>query len=199
MSTTIKRDFTFQAGVYYEDTFIMNIYNLDLTMTVETDSIREQNIAMDRIKYFLHDCVENSVFVDSNERKVIEKYITAGLKVCTLPEEPYDQIVTIALLSKINAIAEGRLIISDIVLSSELSDGVKFVYDYESVLHASPFDQGWWMESNSCMNDINKTQNKKDKIVKLVKSINDWSVVGLEWKEKSAKSAEIIFNPEHVK
>jgi hypothetical protein len=55
------------------------------------------------------------------------------------------------------------------------------------------------MESNSCMNDINKTQNKKDKIVKLVKSINDWSVVGLEWKEKSAKSAEIIFNPEHVK
>ena len=199
MSTTIKRDFTFQAGVYYEDTFIMNIYNLDLTMTVETDSIREQNIAMDRIKYFLHDCVENSVFVDSNEKKVIEKYVTAGLKVCTLPEEPYDQIVTIALLSKINAIAEGRLIISDIVLSSELSDGVKFVYDYESVLHASPFDQGWWMESNSCMNDINKTQNKKDKIVKLIKSINDWSVVGLEWKEKSAKSAEIIFNPEHVK
>ena len=199
MSTTIKRDFTFQAGVYYEDTFIMNIYNLDLTMTVETDSIREQNIAMDRIKYFLHDCVENSVFVDSNEKKVIEKYVTAGLKVCTLPEEPYDQIVTIALLSKINAIAEGRLIISDIVLSSELSDGVKFVYDYESVLHTSPFDQGWWIESNSCMNDINKTQNKKDKIVKLVKSINDWSVVGLEWKEKSAKSAEIIFNPDHVK
>jgi hypothetical protein len=199
MSTTIKRDFTFQAGVYYEDTFIMNIYNLDLTMTVETDSIREQNIAMDRIKYFLHDCVENSVFVDSNEKKVIEKYVTAGLKVCTLPEEPYDQIVTIALLSKINAIAEGRLIISDIVLSSELSDGVKFVYDYESVLHTSPFDQGWWIESNFCMNDINKTQNKKDKIVKLVKSINDWSVVGLEWKEKSAKSAEIIFNPDHVK
>ena len=199
MSTTIQRDFTFHAAAYYDETFLMNTYDIQLTMTVETDSIREQNIAMDRIKYFLHECLENGVFVDSSEKKVIEKYIAAGLKVCTLPEDPYDQIVTIVLLSKINAITEGRLIVSDIVLSSELSDGVKFVYDYESVLHGIPYQYGWWMESNSCMNDFNKTQNKKDKIVKLVKSINDWSFAGLEWKEKSVKSAEIIFNPEHEK
>jgi hypothetical protein len=199
MSTTIQRDFTFHAAAYYAETFLMNTYDIQLTMTVETDSIREQNIAMDRIKYFLHECLENGVFVSSNEKKVIEKYIAAGLKVCTLPEDPYDQIVTIVLLSKINAITEGRLIVLDIVLSSELSDGVKFVYDYESAFQGVPYQQGWWMESNSCMNDLNKNQNKKDKIVKLVKSINDWSLAGLEWKEKSVKSAEIIFNPEHQK
>jgi hypothetical protein len=199
MSTTIQRDFTFHAAAYYEGTFLMNTYDIQLTMTVETDSIREQNIAMDRIKYFLHECVENGVFVNNGEKKVIEKYVAAGLKVCTLPEDPYDQIVTIVLLSKINAITEGRLVVSDIVLSSELSDGVRFVYDYESLFHGIPYQQGWWIESNSSMNDLNKNQNKKDKIVKLIKSINDWSFAGLEWKEKSVKSAEIIFNPEHEK
>lgn len=195
MSTTIQRDFTFQTGVYYEDTFLINTYDIDLTMLVETDSIREQNVAMDRIKYFLHECLENSIFIDMSEKKVIDKYLAANLKVCTLPEEPYDQIITLVLLTKLNAILEGRLLITDIVLNSQLSDGVKFIYDYESVNIANPFKNGWWMEPNAHINDIYK-QNKKDKIVKLVKNVNDWTIAGLEWKEKATKSAEIIFSPD---
>lgn len=198
MSTTIQRDFTFQTGVYYEGTFLINAYDIDLTMLVETDSIREQNVAMDRIKYFLHECLETSIFVEATEKKVIEKYIAADLKVCTLPEEPYDQIITLMLLTKLNAITEGRLLITDIVLSSQLSDGVKFIYDYESVNAANPFKNGWWMESNANINDLIKTQNKKDKIVKLVKTPSEWMIAGLEWTEKEPVS-EIIFTPDTEK
>lgn len=193
MNTRIEREFIFQAAVYFEGSFIMNVYELLLSMEVGTDSIREQNIAMDRIEYFLSECMANSVFVEAAEKKAIEKYTSADIKVSTLPEEPYDQIITILLLQKLNAIAEGRLLITDIVLKSELSDGVKFIYNIEEAdLH--PFGKGWWSEPNTNIADIPKS-NRKDKIVKLVKT-SDWSIPDLEWEDKPKKSAEIIFTPD---
>lgn len=191
MNTRIEREFSFQAAVYFEGSFIMNMYELLLSMEVETDSIKEQNIAMDRIEYFLSGCVANSVFVESTEKRIIEKYSSADIKVCTLPEEPYDQIITILLLQKLNAIAEGRLTITDIVLKSELSDGVKFIYNIEEAnLH--PFGKGWWSEANTHIADIPKS-NRKDKIVKLVKASDCWSVADLEWEEKSSNTQKILF------
>ena len=73
-------------------------------MEVETESIREQNVAMERIKYFLNECLENSIFVQDTEQKIIEKYSSCGFKVCTVPEEPYDQIITLLMLTKLNRI-----------------------------------------------------------------------------------------------
>lgn len=196
MATRIERDFSFQAGVHFEGNFIMNVYNLTLLMEVETLSIVEQNIAMDRIIYFLEDTLANSVFVESTEKKAIEKYTQADIKVSTVPEEPYDQIITILLILKLNAIAEGRLNITDIYLESELSDSVRFSYDIETARH-NPFgNKGWWLDSSTSIADVEKN-TKKEKIVRLVKH-SDWANVGLEW-EKKAKASEIIFTSESDK
>ena len=54
MATKIEREVAFQAGVYFEGEFSMTIYELALKMEVDTASIKEQNIAMDRIHNFLH-------------------------------------------------------------------------------------------------------------------------------------------------
>ena len=72
MTTRIEREFSFQAGVYFKEEFLMNIYTVSLYMEVETESIREQNVAMERIKYFLNDCLENSIFEQNTEHKIIE-------------------------------------------------------------------------------------------------------------------------------
>jgi len=197
LGTRIERDFSFQAAVHFEGNFLMNIYEISLAMEVETMSIREQNIAMDRIIYFLSECLSNSVFVQDTEKKAIEKYTQADIKVCTIPEEPYDQILALLLLLKVNAITEGRLEITDIVLRSELSDEVKFVYDITSANH-NPFgSKGWWLESSTSIADVPKI-SKKEKIVKLVKN-SDWSGYGLDWEEKSTKSSEILFTSEAEK
>ena len=196
MSTRIERDFSFQAGVHFEGKLIMNVYGFTLAMEVETESIVEQNIAMDRIIYFLKDSLTNSVFVQTSDKKAIEKYTQADIKVCTVPEEPYDQIITMLLILKLNNITEGRLHITDIFLESELSDSVRFSYDFETAKH-NPFgNKGWWLESSTSMNDIEKN-TKKEKIVRLVKH-NDWANVGLEW-EKKTKASEIIFTTDSDK
>lgn len=194
MATRIERDFLFQSAVYFEGKFLMNVYDITLAMEVETDSIREQNIAMDRIKYFLYDCLANSVFVEYTEKRVIEKYVQADLRVCTLPDEPYDQLIALLLLLKCNAVAEGRLSVTDIVLKSELSDDVKFTYDIETA-SVNPYGKtGWWHEANCAINDLGKS-HKKDKIVKLINK-SDWSMPELEWETHHSKSGHIIFSTE---
>lgn len=198
MATKIEREFAFQAGVYFEGEFLMTIYELSLKMEVNTESIKEQNIAMDRIHYFLHDCLGNSIFVQDSEKKVIEKYIQADIKVCTLPEEPYDQIITILLLLKLNAITEGKLHITELTLHSGLSDDVKFVYDIETVSNHPFGNKGWWADSNTNITYVTKT-NKKDKIVRLIKQYCDWDSVGLDWEQKEHTATEIIFSTDHEK
>jgi hypothetical protein len=150
---------------------------------------------MERIKHFLLDCLENSIFINEKEKKIIDKYIDANIKVCTLPSEPYDQIVMQALLLKLNSITEGRFVVTELILSSKMSDGVKFFGDIQDIDDDFAND-GWWYNSNTSISNLNRG-NKKEKIVKLYAYPNDWEQ-GLLWDIKTEKSnvAEIIFtNP----
>ena len=85
MSARINRSFEFQAGVRFDDDFYMNQYDISVDFIVDSESIREQNIALERIKYFLSECLENCIFIQDTETVAIEKYIEANLKVCVLP------------------------------------------------------------------------------------------------------------------
>ena len=119
MTARIFRSFEFQAGVHFAGSFYVNSYSIDTTFNVESESITEQNIALERIKYYLSECLEHSVIVHEDDEDVIEKYLDAGLKVCTIPEQPYDQVVGIMLMLKLNSITEDRLVITDILLVAD--------------------------------------------------------------------------------
>jgi hypothetical protein len=194
MTARISRDFDFQAGIYINNEFFMNLYEVDIQFTVETEDIREQNIALDRIKHFLYNCVEHSVLIQQDEKK-IEKFVDAGLRVCTLPEEPYDQIVGIMLMTKINSIAEGRLIATDIQIGSKLSDNVVCYFSVEE--NIGPFNElGWWHDASTKISG-NITKNKK--IVKLSKPNSDWEQLYLGWNQSpqtfvvDSPSNEVVF------
>ena len=193
MSTKIQRDFVFQAGVHYENKLLMNVYSTTVTIYVEVDCPKEQIIAMERIKYFLFECLENSIFINEKEKKATDKYLDANIKVCTLPNEPYDQIIMQALLLKLNSITEGRFVITELILSSKMSDGVKFFGDIEDIDMDFANNDGWWYNSNTSISNLNKV-NKKEKIVKLHAAPNEWNP-DLLWEVKTDKSnvAEIIF------
>jgi hypothetical protein len=194
MSARIQRNFIFQAGAYFEGRFYMNMYDVDVFFSVETSSIREQNIALDRMKFFLAETVSNSIFVQDTEESTIEKYLLADLKVCTLPEEPYDQIIGIMLMSKLNAIAEGRLLVTDISITSEMSDGVTVSHSFDE--NMGPFaDDGWWNDSSTRISGI-KSGKKSTKIVKLIKPNVDWADIYLNWgneKEVIVPATEVVF------
>ena len=67
MTARVKSKFSFSAGVYFINEFTINNYLLEIDFNVEAESIREQNIALERVKYFLEFVLQNSIFIDENE------------------------------------------------------------------------------------------------------------------------------------
>lgn len=192
MTARIHKSFELLAGLHFNNQYYINSYEFDLTFNVETESIVEQNIALERIHYYLYECLKHCVFVNKTDATAIDKYSNIDMNVCTLPEEPYDQIVGIMLMSKLNAISEGRLVITDITISSDMSAGVSCLHSIEESM--GPFtDKGWWNDSTQRINNL--VNNKK--IVKLAKLKSEWQDVYLDWVEKpivpDTKVAEIIF------
>ncbi len=180
MNTRIERDFCFQTGLHFEDTFHIGVYDITLSMLVETESIKEQNIAMDRIIYFLHEVIQNSVLVHSSNQDVIEKYQSVDLKVCELPDEPYDQILAMILLLKLNSVAEERVKITDLVIGSSLSDGVRF--NIVSEVAESAFSgKYWWNSPCVAMNSRDFEIGNHTKVIKLF--TDDWVNLGLSWRD----------------
>lgn len=192
--TTINTNFSFQTGMYFENNLLCNLFEINVTMLVETASIREQNIALTRMRYFLTESLEHSIIIHENEIDMINKLTQCGIKVCTLPEQPYDQILGIMLMTKFNAITEGRLIITDMEIGSRLGDNVSFIQSIEDPI--GPFEApGWWNESNTKISSV-AYSDKKEKIVRLMKNNSEWDSLELSWKEKpkrQVKSAEILF------
>jgi len=192
MTARIHKSFELLAGLHFTDKYYVNNYMIDITCTVESESISEQNIAMERIKFYLHECLEHCVFVNQLNTQVIDKYQDVGINVCTLPEDPYDQVIGIMLMVKLNQITEGRLSIIDLAIESRMSDGVSCLHDIEE--NIGPFaEKGWWNDSSQRINDY-VPRNKK--VVKLSKAHrNEWQDVFLDWEEKGQETAssEIIF------
>ncbi len=180
MNTRIERDFCFQTGLYFEGGFHIGVYDITLSMLVETESIKEQNIAMDRINYFLHEVIQGSVLVNSSNHAIIEKYQGADLNVCELPGEPYDQILAMVLLLKLNSITEERLKITDLVIGSSLSDGVRF--NIVSEVAESAFSgKYWWNSPCTAMNSRDFEISDQPKVIKLF--TDDWVNIGLSWRD----------------
>lgn len=191
MTARIQRSFDFMAGVHFGTEMYTNLYEFDASFNVEAESIEEQNIALERIKYFLEECIQHSIMVRDTETETIEKLLNAELRICTLPEEPYDQIIGIMLMNKLNSIAEGRLVITDISITSRLSDGVTCFHSIEE--NMGPFKLGgWWDDNTTRLTDV---KQKGKKVIKLKKNGFDWAELDLTWLgEKSKKSdSEIVF------
>ena len=187
MSTLISRDFTFPAAVHYDNSFIMNTYHMGLDMILLTDNIRHQNIAMERVKYYLYTAVSNCVFIHQDENIAINNYINANIKVCTLPEKPFEQIIGIALLLKLNnLITSDKIEVIDVSISSRLSDDVLIHHHFDDPI--GPFSaDGWWKNKKICINDIT-CKEVNGNIVELITPAVEWGELGLEYESRDKKS-----------
>jgi hypothetical protein len=193
MTARIKRTFEFVAGVHISSEVYMTNYSVEIEFIVNTGTITEQNIAMDRVKYFISEKLDNSIFILQSDTDNIQKLLDTNINLVLLPEEPYDQMIAVMLMAKVNAILENRLLATDITLQSRLSDDVTFIHSIEEGL--GPFEMnGWWNENSP--NTVTKPlKSKSKKIVKLTKCVHTWEELDLSWVEtkKQPNSAEVVF------
>ena len=175
MATRIEKDYIFEAGMHFAESYLINSFELTLFMEVNTDDMHEQNIAIERLDYLIYTCLQNCVFVSMNESDVIDKYKQAGMEVCTLSDEPYDQIIASLLLIKMNTILENRLIIDDMVFGSKITAGIRFTFSFEEI-PKEYFTKNWWTSSGIRINDLETIESN---VVNLFD--NDWATLELLW------------------
>ena len=184
MITRVERDIFFVAGVHFDDAYHINSYDMTLSMLIETEIPQEHGIAMERLEFFIKNIVNNSVFVHEDEAEIIERYLEAGIEVITLPEQPFDQVVALALLLKINAIMENRIKVTDLTISSMLGEGVRYPIVAEMAENADIMmgDNWWHCPDTEIRNQIVFTLDT-DNVIKLFDD-SAWAQLDLSWKDK---------------
>ena len=182
MNVRIAQLFSFNAGTWFEDALEMTEYTVKLWMITQTYNPLEQNIAMQRIRHFIFDQLENTVFVDSENNTKCSELIRAGLNVTSLPGDPADQLIGIMLFHKLNAIMEDRIKIVEIEIS--INGGPIYLHG-ENETSKELIMPDWWTTADIVHYDSHLIES--DKIVTL-KQISAWRDIGLAWPESIEES-----------
>ena len=184
MNVRIQYQMRFMAGIHYEGSLRLNEYTLKVYMMTATENPADHNVALDRIKHFVYNELDNTIFIDSYEEEQCQLYLNAGLDITTMPGEPVDQLIGIMLFNKLTAITEGRLLIGETELSSALGDGVIYLHG-ESENINDVIAPAWWDSSDLVHSDLTET----DKVVSMHKS-SVWRELGLAWPDIEDNSDE---------
>ena len=177
MNVRIQYAMRFMAGIYYEDKLQLNEYTAKAYMMTNTEDPADHNVALNRIKHFVYNELESTIFVNQDDLEACEKLSAANLNITTMPGDPVDQLIGIMLYTKFKAITEERLLIGEMELNSVLGDGVIYLHgDNENVEDVDPPD--WWTSVDlvHCEQDLINSE----KIVTLHKS-SVWRDLDLQW------------------
>ena len=180
MNVRLQYDLDFLAGIYYDDRLQLNSYSVSMSLLTKTVDAVNTNIAMDRLKMFMHGELANTVFVNQDLQERAEMLKIMGVNVTTLPEEPVDQIVGMMLYYKLNAIMEGRMALTRLDLMSALGDSVWYQHDADEDSPGPFRAEGWWHEP-SVQHDTVVQGDAGDNVVKVIP--NAWIEYGLTWPE----------------
>ena len=186
MNVRLQYDLDFLAGIYYEDQLQMNRYTVSLNLLTKTKDSVSTNIALDRVKAFVHGALESTVFINQNNMERAEFMQMMGISVTTLPEEPVDQIIGMMLYYKLNAVMEGRMVVTSLDISSTLGDSVWYQHDEEDM--AGPFAaEGWWHRA-SMQHESVEREPEPGNVVKVIST--GWHELNLEWPENATSSSD---------
>ena len=183
MNVRLQYDLDFLAGIYYDERLQLNSYSISTSLLTKTTDAASTNIAMDRLKYFVHGELANTVFVNQDSRERAEMMQIMGINITTLPEEPVDQIVGMMLYYKLNAIMEGRMTVSRLDLSSILGDSVWYQHDEDDAW--GPFREDGWWHASTIQHDSILESVTADNIVRVIP--NAWHELGLIWPEQETE------------
>jgi hypothetical protein len=166
-----------RAGIWFENRLQMNDYDIKLSLLTATLNQEDHIVCIARLKHLIYVELDSTVFINQNDIKAMEDLSAAGIKITTLPEDPIDQIIGLMLFNKINAIMEGRMLLKEIDINSDLGDTIHYLHN-DLECSAAEFGTGWWDDPSPCHSNFKSKNNKK--VVKLTRNLS-WQDLELCW------------------
>lgn len=189
MNIRLRHDTQFTAGVYYRDRVIMTTFSLKLWLLTTTEDSDDQNIAFDRIRYYINSVLQNTVFIDDDKIDACRRLASANVSVTTLPSSAVDQVIGLIIHTKLNAITEGRLAVIDTEISSGFGENLVYLHGEEEDSGVAQLE-GWWRDADMSHYDP-AIFNTGGKVVSLPYA-KQWRDVGLSWADEDDS---IVFEP----
>jgi hypothetical protein len=178
MNVRIAQLLSFNAGTWYDNRLEMTEYTIKLWLITNTYNDQEQNISIGRIKHFIFDHLENTIFIDSADETKALELMRAGLNVTTLPGAPADQLVGIMIFHKLNAVMEDRIKVVEI----EISTGSSIVYLHsENETSLDLVQPKWWSTADLTHCDLDPADS--DKVLSITHN-TIWRDLELEWPDE---------------
>ena len=177
MNVRLQHTIQFSAGVYYGEMYRVNNYNLTLWMMTNSHDPAEHEISFERIKHFVYSKMDSTVFINGNNVEQCKRLIAAGLDVTTLPGDPVDQLIGIMLYYKLNAIAEGRMLVAETELSSQLGGNMVYLHSDDENINLEHYPD-WWNTADLVHCDLALID--QDKVVAMHQNAA-WRDLDLNW------------------
>ena len=191
MNVRLQYTMPFTAGVHYGSRLIMNRYLLRVFMITNVVESDLTDIAFERLKYFINEEMDSTIFINSADQEQCQLYTNAGIKITTLPNEPVDQIVGVMLFHKLNAIMEDRISVIETELSSHLGDNVVYVHSENEITQNIEISS-WWTSPDLVHNDIESCTN--DTVFAALHTGTTWRDLNLTWPgDEPTETGNIVF------
>lgn len=184
MNVRLQYAMQFSAGVYYGEMYRVNNYNLTLWMMTNSHDPEDHEISFERIKHFVYSKMDSTVFINDNNTEQCQRLIAAGLDVTTLPGDPVDQLIGIMLYYKLNAIAEGRMLVVETELSSQMGGNMVYLHSDDENTNLSHYPD-WWTTADLVHCDLDLID--QDKVVAMHQAAA-WRDLNLNWPDTIAST-----------
>ena len=199
MNVKLKRNFSFTSGIVYQDSFKINLYSLTASMITNTSDPVEQNVAYERIKYWVHEVLTDAVFI-VDKSQLVPAYLSTGQRIIITPEEPVDQLIGYMAFTKFNAITEGKIIITSVEITSVHGDDMTYVHNDDEVFLLPEYPK-WWTDPRPAWGE--KSRKKSSNVISMDR-MPEWKELGLDWEmdDEEADTEEkcvIVTLPTHDK
>lgn len=179
MNVRLRHNMSFTAGVYYGGEMRMNHYNVILNMITNSTDAVSHNIAFERIKYFVYNKLDSTIFINSCHEEKCKQFSQAGLSITTMPGEPVDQLIGLMLYYKLNAVMEDRIIVDETEISSMLGENMIYLHSENETTDIGKIPD-WWETSDPVHSDY--VLIDADKIVSMHAN-TAWRELNLSWPE----------------
>lgn len=141
---SFKWSTTFNAMIVVDGELFTNTYDVDIGMLPLTPDLQEQSMFFDRLKIFFELVLSNSIFAWRDEPLYEILKDETNNRFVELPKQPFDQVTTAVIFSKLNAILEGKILIESLELSSYQGDNIRYSVDTDSDEHSLLLVDNWF-------------------------------------------------------
>lgn len=177
MNVRLNKTWQWQSGLVYQDVFYINTYTATVHMHTTSMYDHDHDVAYGRMEYWFQDVMQDSVMLAADSAAV-KAYAATGQRLLLFPDQPVDQLVGIMLCLKLNAITEGRLVITDLDLSSV--HGADMTYHHNQAEAAGPLSTaGWWRDCRPIWTHASSSP-RGSKVVSLSRAA-EWNSLDLDW------------------